>query len=335
MNESSLGDILYFFLSLILEGAPFILLGAMISGIIDAYLPSKAMDRLLPNSPFLAIAVAGMLGAIFPVCECAIVPVIRRLVAKGLPLGCALAYMLAAPIVNPLTALSTWSAFQVGDPASQQPWIMTSFRLIFGYIIAVAIGTLLSRMSPAKLLQPAVLDSIARGKEEAIAAAAGGTRGPDTDGNRLVQAMRTAQKDFLDVAMYFTIGVLIAAFFKTQIVYRPNLQEGIYAIASNPIIAPLVLMALAFVLSLCSTTDAFVIASDGLFTKAAKMSFLVFGPMMDVKLIFLYSTVLQRKAVLIIFLAVAILTWLLCYGAADYINDGFPKPAAVPAGAGP
>jgi uncharacterized membrane protein YraQ (UPF0718 family) len=196
---------------------------------------------------------------------------------------------------------------------------MMSFRLIFGYIIAVAIGALLSRLSPASLLQPSVLDSIARGKEEALALAAGGPKAPDTDGNRLVRAMRTAQKDFLDVAMYFTIGVLIAAFFKTQIVYRPNLQEGIYAIANNPIIAPLVLMALAFVLSLCSTTDAFVIASDGLFTKAAKMSFLVFGPMMDVKLIFLYSTVLRRKAV-------GILTWLLCYGAADLINDGIPVP---------
>ena len=110
------GDIFYAFLSILLEGAPFILLGALISGVIDAWLPAGAMDRLLPKRAFPAILVSGLLGIIFPVCECAIVPVIRRLVQKGLPLGCAMTYMLAAPIVNPIVALSTWTAFKGRDP---------------------------------------------------------------------------------------------------------------------------------------------------------------------------------------------------------------------------
>ena len=113
---SPTGDIFYAFLSILLEGAPFILLGALISGVIDAWLPSGAMDRLLPKRALPAILVSGLLGIIFPVCECAIVPVIRRLVQKGLPLGCAMTYMLAAPIVNPIVALSTWTAFTGRDP---------------------------------------------------------------------------------------------------------------------------------------------------------------------------------------------------------------------------
>jgi uncharacterized membrane protein YraQ (UPF0718 family) len=56
-------------------------------------------------------------------------------------------------------------------------------------------------------------------------------------------------------------------------------------------------MVMAFVLSLCSTTDAFIIAADNLFPAVAKLAFLVFGPMMDLKLIFLYSTVLKPRAV--------------------------------------
>ena len=82
---------------------------------------------------------AGLMGAVFPVCECAVVPVIRRLVKKGLPVSCALTYMLAAPIVNPITALSTWKAFQGQDAA-----MMTSSRLLLGFLIAVAVGLIVS-----------------------------------------------------------------------------------------------------------------------------------------------------------------------------------------------
>ncbi|MBP7948215.1 MAG: permease [Verrucomicrobiales bacterium] len=315
MTPEKLGDIAYMFLSLVLEGAPYILLGALVSGVIDAYLPARAMDRLLPRNRLGGVLVAGLLGIVFPVCECAIVPVIRRLVAKGLPVSCAMTYMLTAPIVNPITALSTWSAFQVGsgvqaDPS--QPWIMTGSRLLMGYIIAVIIGLICSRLSAERILQSGVLASVRRASREKNAPAAAGEAGPRDDGRRLVQALRTAQKDFVDVGMYFTIGILLASFFKTQVVFNPAMQERIYSVAQNHALAPLILMALAFVLSLCSTTDAFVIASDSIFSKAAKLAFLVFGPMMDVKLLFLYSTVFKRRFVLVLVVALALLTWFLC-----------------------
>ena len=145
------------------------------------------------------------------------------------------------------------------------------------------------------------------------------------DGRRIVQALRSAQKDFVDVGMYFIIGVMIASIFKTQIVFRPSMQEQIYSVASNVWLAPLILMVLAFVLSLCSTTDAFVIAADSLFTKTAKLAFLVFGPMMDMKLIFLYSTILQRRAVLLLVIALSSLTWLLCQGWHQILEPAMPK----------
>ena len=299
-------------LSLVLEGAPYILLGAVISGLIDAYLPSKAMDRLLPRNKYAAVFVAGLMGAVFPVCECAIVPVIRRLVAKGLPVSCAMTYMLSAPIINPIVALSTYSAFQVpaGGDASQ-PWMMMFSRLILGYLIAVIVGLGMTRISADKILRPDVLKQVNDAKTERNAEPTGKPTGPD-DGRKLVLAMRTAQKDFIDVGMYFTIGILIASIFKTQVVFQPAMQERIFSVASNVYVAPLILMVLAFVLSLCSTTDAFVIAADSMFLKSAKLAFLVFGPMMDMKLIFLYSTVLQRRVVLMLVVVLALLTWLLC-----------------------
>lgn len=282
-------DIYFAFLSILLEGAPFILLGSLLSGLIDAFLPANAMDRLLPRRTLPAVLASGLLGVIFPVCECAIVPVIRRLVQKGLPLGCAMTYMLAAPIVNPLVALSTWTAFR-----GRSPELMTCSRMALGYIIAVMIGLFISRFAMSSILRERVLAGVQRNT------GATGTDTPKakrTKSQGLVHAMLTAQKDFLDVAVYFVIGVAIASIFKTQVIYRPELQETMRHMADNHWVASPVLMTLAFVLSLCSTTDAFIIAADHLFPPVAKLAFLVFGPMMDLKLIFLYTTVLKPKVV--------------------------------------
>ena len=110
-TEEQLADGSYEFLSIFLEGLPFIFLGTLISGFLGTYLPRSAFEKFLPKNPVLAVMISGLLGAIFPVCECAVVPVIRRLIKNGLPASCALAYMLAAPIFNPITAISTYKAF--------------------------------------------------------------------------------------------------------------------------------------------------------------------------------------------------------------------------------
>lgn len=327
MSPESRQDFAFAFLSILFEGAPFILLGTLVSGFIDAYLPANTMDRLLPRRKLPAILVAGLLGAILPVCECAVVPVIRRLVKKGLPVSCALTYMLAAPIVNPITALSTWKAFKgpqvsFGDlglfPASA---VMTASRLGLGFLIAVGVGILVSRLPLRAVLRPKLIDSLDEGDvhhshDEAHGCACHShPEVPSADAShachegcghdhahsahsgddRLVSAIRSAMRDFTDVGVYFTIGVAITALFNTGI--APG-KEWLDSIAENTTAAPAALMALAFVLSLCSTSDAFIAATLHKFSWGAKLAFLTFGPMMDVKLIFLYQTVMKRRFIL-------------------------------------
>jgi uncharacterized protein len=283
------------FLSILFEGAPFILLGTLVSGFIDVYLPPGTMDRFLPRNRFGAVLMAGLMGAVFPVCECAVVPVIRRLVAKGLPVSCAITYMLAAPIVNPITALSTWKAFQ-----GQNAGWMTCSRMMLGYLVAVGVGLIVSRISLRSVLKERLVvdleKSEAREKKKKEECADGGCghdhshdHGNDT---RLVSAFRSAMKDFVDVGVYFSIGVAITALFNTGIAPGAEWLDGL---ASNPAAAPAALMVLAFVLSLCSTSDAFIAATLDKFSWGAKLAFLTFGPMMDVKLLFLYQTVMRRR----------------------------------------
>jgi uncharacterized membrane protein YraQ (UPF0718 family) len=316
MSPDSQQDFALAFLSILFEGAPFILLGTLISGFIDIYLPAGTMDRFLPRNKILAVLTAGLLGAVFPVCECAVVPVIRRLVKKGLPVSCALTYMLAAPIVNPITALSTWKAFQ-----GQGAGMMTSGRLILGFLIAVLVGLIVSRMRLSSVLKPKLVESLSASAPAPVKDTGccdhahdhgdhghhhdhgDGCCGHDHDNghhhhhpagedNRMVAAFRSAMKDFVEVGVYFTIGVAITALFNTGI--APG-AEWLDSVAGNPVGAPAALMVLAFVLSLCSTSDAFIAATLHKFTWGAKLAFLTFGPMMDVKLLFLYQTVLNKR----------------------------------------
>ena len=148
----SFNDFAVSFLSVLFEGIPFLLLGSLVSGLVDVFVPAEKMQRLLPKNPAAAIFASGLLGLIFPMCECGSVIVIRRFIRKGLPVSCAVTYMLGAPIVSPIVALSTYAAFR-----GQNPWLMTSLRLGIGFLIAVAAGFIVRQIPLASLLQPGVL----------------------------------------------------------------------------------------------------------------------------------------------------------------------------------
>lgn len=354
MSPDAQQDFAFAFLSILYEGAPFILLGTLISGFIDIYLPSNTMDRLLPKRTLPAIFIAGLLGGILPVCECAVVPVIRRLVKKGLPVSCALTYMLAAPIVNPITALSTWKAFKgpmvsLGELGTvTASTAMTVSRLGLGFLVAVGVGIIVARIPLRKILRERLLNSLQKDEPKSSCSGhdhadcghdhhdhghdhshgdhdcghehghshdhhdCGHGHSHDDDkkfGSRMVAAFRSAMRDFVDVGVYFTIGVTITALFNTGI--APG-ADWLDTLAENPWEAPAALMLLAFVLSLCSTSDAFIAATLDKFTWGAKLAFLTFGPMMDVKLIFLYQTVLKRRFILLLAFGLFIAIGLAC-----------------------
>jgi uncharacterized membrane protein YraQ (UPF0718 family) len=293
----SLPDFSYAFLSVLLEGLPFILLGTLLSGIIDQFLPSHLMTRLLPRNPFSAVCLGGLLGLVFPMCECGIVPVIRRLIAKGLPVSSAIAYMLAAPIVNPITALSTYAAFR-GQGAAE----FTILRLGLGFFVAVLGGLAVLNLPIGAVLKKTILESVTLcGPSGAHATSA------QPFHRRLIGAMESGVKDFLDVMVYFIIGVGVASVFSTAV----N-QEVFLPLSMDDRLAIPAMMTIAGVLSLCSSSDAFIAATFVAFPAVAKLAFLVFGPMMDLKLAFIYSAVFTRRFVAALAIGLFVIIGLLC-----------------------
>src|SRR5258708_13135507 len=75
------------FLGIFIEAVSFLLLGTLISGLIGAFISNDDMARLRPRNPIAATLVGSMLGFIFPVCECGLVPVTRPPHQNALPLS--------------------------------------------------------------------------------------------------------------------------------------------------------------------------------------------------------------------------------------------------------
>jgi uncharacterized membrane protein YraQ (UPF0718 family) len=269
-------------IAILLEAFPFVLLGAIVSGLIEVLVPAEKLARFVPKRLAARRAVAPLLGIIFPVCECGVVPVVRRLLKKGLPLEMAVVYLLAGPILNPIVLASTIMAFWRTQPW----WAMPLGRATLGVAVALLVGLVLA-LSFGK--------RSARASEAAPEEHRGG-------GSALAHILHHAANDFLLLGGFLILGSMIAAAAQAFVSY-----ETLRSVGQTPFASSAGMMALAFVLNLCSEADAFVAASFVQFTFASKLAFLVFGPMLDIKLVAMYLAALPRRVLVTVLLVVPVL----------------------------
>ena len=304
------------FLSVLFEGAPFLLLGSLISGFVDVFVSSERITKLLPKRPMPAIFLAGFLGLIFPMCECGSVVIVRRFIRKGLPLAVATSYMLTAPIVSPIVALSTFKAF-----TGNSPLLMMGLRLGFGYLIGVLVALVVYKLPQATVSRTAPASAPRRRTGLSISGEPADDAAPGqpdfaqmvasaSPGRKVMLAIQSATADFLDVAFFFVIGTAITSVFAVGVD-----RAVITPLAQSSLLSVVALMVLAAMLALCSTTDAFVAATQlTAFSQAAKLAFLLFGPVFDLKLFWLYGLVFKRRFVVLmaigLFTVIAIICWL-------------------------
>ena len=295
------------FLSLFIEAAPFLLAGSIVSGIIAVYVDQAMVERYVPDHPLLAALAGAGLGFIFPVCECGVVPVTRRLYGKGLPLPVGIAFLLAAPVINPVVIFSTFAAFGWGPVL----W----GRVVFSVLVAFVVGLIFHLARPREILLPQTLGARGGGDQGGGDQGGGDQGGGDQGGGdqggdhehghahpdprpRIWQALALAGDDFLDMGRYLIVGALLAAAMQTLVP-----QSTLLAVGQGPVISVFVMMVVAFVLSVCSTVDAFIaLAFSSAFTTGSLLGFLVFGPMVDIKSSLLFLGVFRRRTVLYLIL---------------------------------
>ncbi len=285
------------FLSLFIEAAPFLIAGSVVSGFIAVYVDQGMVERFIPNQPLLAALAGAGLGFIFPVCECGVVPVTRRLYGKGLPLPVGIAFLLAAPVINPVVIFSTYAAFGWGPVL----W----GRAVFSMLVAFSVGLIFHLARPREILLPETL-AVSDGRDDSYNHEQSDEydhdRNHDHDhgGARrgVWQALVMAGDDFLDMGRYLIAGAILAAAMQTVVP-----QSTLLTVGQGPIISVFVMMALAYILSVCSTVDAFIaLAFSNAFTTGSLFGFLVFGPMVDIKSSLLFLGVFRRRTVLYLIL---------------------------------
>jgi uncharacterized membrane protein YraQ (UPF0718 family) len=294
--ENSVRDFIVIFVSIVWEAMPFIVLGAFIAGVLEELLPQQWLTRLIPRNHMLAIPLCSLLGLVFPMCECGIIVVMRRLLRKGLPLSCCVAYMLAGPVINAVVLTSTYVAFV----KHQDGLVIVILRAVLAFLVACGTALIVARQyrkHGVSLLVPLAQADVKAGTvaEDDVAPSA---HAPWL--RRIGNISETALHDFTDITVFLIIGALLAACVRLQLS-----QDQIADMSAQyPGLSILLMMALAVLLCLCSEADAFVAASFVSLHPAAKLSFLVLGPMLDLKLFMMYTRVYRPRLIWTIIAAV-------------------------------
>lgn len=253
------------FLSIVIEALPFVLLGCLISGLIYVFLTPERVRRFLPKNKFLSIVCGSAMGIFFPSCECGIVPIVNQFVRKDVPVYTAFAFMLTAPIVNPIVIFSTFIAF--GNTMR-----FAMLRVLGSLLVAIAVGTWLAYFNQHKITKESLLSAEEGHHHET-------SQRKMTVKEQLAEVLNHSVDEFFDTGRYLMIGGLIASAMQT---YLPT--GFMLTLGSTKFLAVLIMLVLAFVMSLCSEADAFIGSSLlSLFGAGPVVGFLVFGPMVDIK----------------------------------------------------
>jgi uncharacterized protein len=263
------------FLSILIEALPFVLIGVLIAGMIQIFVTEEHIQRWIPKNKVLAIIMSCIIGALFPACECGIVPIVRRLIGKGVPIPAAIGFMLTGPLINPIVIASTYMAFG-------NDFKIAGLRMGLGFFVALMVALAVGMIFKGNQLKSSIVtrSSNTFTKKESFI-------------TKFWSMLTHSIDEFFDMGKYLVMGAFLAAFVQTYLPAKALLEAG-----SGTVSSLAVMMGLAYVLSLCSEADAFIGASfSNIFPTSAILGFLIFGPMMDLKNTLMMLSVFRVKFV--------------------------------------
>lgn len=288
------------FQGLLLEALPFLLIGVLIASLARWFSPGGAWLRRLPSHPIAGPLSGAALGFALPACECGNVPVARRLLVGGAPVGTALGFLFAAPVLNPIVIASTWAAFP------QQPWLLLA-RPLGAVLVALALALLLRLLPETELLRADLLEE--RRLNQPLAAVSllerrTGVIGLAADSPPVMatsahpdwrEVLRHGSREFINLALLLVAGCAVAALVQALLP-----RQWLLAVGGAPTLSVLALMALSLVLSVCSSVDAFLaLGFAAQVTPGALLAFLLLGPVIDIKLVGLLGLLFKPRGLLL------------------------------------
>jgi uncharacterized membrane protein YraQ (UPF0718 family) len=279
-----LQDFVTFATSILIESLPFVLLGIFLSIVVQIWLPANVLSKWLPKNGLLRRLYISCFGILLPVCECGNLPLARGLVARGFTPAESLTFLLAAPVLNPITLITTHQAF----PGDIRILIARACGVL---LIANFIGWLFSRHPKQEaMLTPSFIAACNKKEPHAH--------------DKQTHSLRLFSKELRILLPALFAGAIIAAAIQVLVP-----RETLLSIGTNPVLSIVVMMTLAFIVAICSNVDAFfALAFSGTFSVGSIVAFLVFGPMIDVKMLSLMRTTYTTRTLIQVTVLVALLS---------------------------
>lgn len=333
------------FLSLIVEAMPFLLLGVLFSGLLQFFVSERRLVSLLPKNPFLGSFAGSCIGFLFPVCECGNIPVARRLLMQGAPASVAIGFLLAAPVINPIVIWATWVAFRdQPEVVFLRVGLSLAIATLLGWIFSIqkdlrpflrpAVATAITVRQERRAQEPAptpswkILETQKPANPSPLLRSGMFLLGqsnqplPTGDAIALQAAFTDVVKQPIALRLRLLVegmvqelrelaGVLIFGSAVASLLQTFVPREWVLSLGQDPVTSVLAMMLLAALVSICSTVDSFFALSfSSSFTTGSLVSFLVFGPMIDLKGVGLMLTMFKPRAIVYLFAIAAQLTFI-------------------------
>jgi permease len=312
-------DIAIYFTTIMLEAIPFLLLGALISAIIEEFVSEERISKMIPKNRVLGSLVGIFLGLFIPACDCAVIPIAIRLKKKKVPTNVIVSFMLASPIISPVVLLSTFFAFGETEKmllfGFEMPKLFV-YRTIFGVVVALVVGIILDIICKDAVLKEEIYEHHHHHHDhEHIHTCNHHHEGCSCSNHeketgpigRVKNIINIMYGDFMGIISYMAVGALLAA---TMQILLPISNIG--GIVQNKYISTFIMMLLAFALSLCSTSDAFIARTFmNSLSKNSILAFILLGPMIDIKNTILLNKSFNKKFVIVLIASIFITVYLI------------------------
>lgn len=278
------------FIAIFLETLPFLIFGSIISSVVERYVSDETLIKLIPKNVVLGSIAGILLGFFLPACDCAVIPVSKRLIKKKVPINVSVSFMLASPIINPVVLLSTYTAFYLIDPS------IFYLRVVLGIVIALIIGVIMGLLFKENVIKEEEQHHCCHHHEKTKKCLK----------NDLIFILKHGCSDLFGVLKFLMIGALIASLVQTVVP-----KDILLIFSDNKILSIITLMLFGYTISLCSTSDSFVGKSLlNNFSKASVVAYLLVGPMIDVKNTFVLFGNYSKKFVITLISLIFIMTFL-------------------------
>lgn len=264
------------FFSIILQAVPFLIIGITLSAIFQRVISVQRFIGFITRHQILAFPFLLMGGCVFPLCDCAMVPVTEKLIQKGLSLPLSMMFFCMSSCMNPIVLLSTYYAF----PEDSR---ILPVRFLLSISIALFTGLMF-------FIYEKKTKTIFSSNREVLMKADEYEWKRNAKKHRITVFGLQISDEFYRIMLYVIIGAFLATCMQLL-----N-QKGLFPFMGSASLGIFFMFLASLFLSICVSGNAFIAKSfANTLPVTTVIPFMVFGPLLDIKNLMMLSSRFHKQ----------------------------------------